>query len=76
MKKVVSLAGLIRTAWGKDEVAMPYSLRDTREMVEAASIHRDVGMAFKQTYYGYVTDDQERKALRDMWNMVFPTTTL
>lgn len=76
LKKIVSLAGLIRTAWGKDEVAMPYSLRDTREMVEAANIHRDVGMAFKQTYYGYVTDDQERKALRDMWNMVFPTIKL
>ena len=76
LKKVVSLAGLIRTAWTKDEVAMPYSLRDTRELVEAAIVHRDVALAFHQTYFGYVTDDSERKALGDMWKMVFPQVKL
>lgn len=76
IKKVVSLAGLIRTAWSKDDVAMPYSLRDTRELIESALVHRDVALAFRQTYYGYVTEDQERKALNDMWKMVFPQVKL
>ena len=73
---VVSLAGLIRNAWKKGEVEMPYSLRDTREFVQAALIHRDADAAFKQTYFGYIQDDQERKALRDMWSMAFPQEKL
>ena len=76
IKKTVSLAGLIRTAWKKGDVGMPYSLRDTKELIEAALVHEDVAMAFTQTFFGYVQDDQESKALRDMWNMVFPTVRL
>jgi cobaltochelatase CobS len=68
----VALAGLIRNAWKKGEVELPYSLRDTRELVEAALIHQDVGVAFHQTYYGYIQDDSEKKALRDAWKMAFP----
>ena len=50
----------------KGEVEMPYSLRDTREFVEAALIHQDAATAFKQTYYGYIQEDSEKKALKDM----------
>lgn len=73
---VVSLAGLIRTAWKKGEVEMPYSLRDTREFVEAALVHQDAATAFKQTYYGYIQDDSEKKALNDAWRMCFPDVKL
>jgi hypothetical protein len=41
-------------------------------LVEAALIHQDVGVAFHQTYYGYIQDDSEKKALRDAWKMAFP----
>ena len=76
IKGVVSLAGLIRNAWKKGDVSMPYSLRDTREFIHAAMIHRDAAMAFEQTFYGYVTDIQERKVLNDMWKLVFPKIQL
>lgn len=73
---VVSLAGLIRTAYKKGEVEMPYSLRDTSEFIQAALVHRNAGEAFKQTYYGYIQEDSERKALKDAWRMVFPNEEL
>lgn len=73
---VVKMAGLVRTGWKKGDISMPYSLRDTQEMVCAALIHEDAAVAFKQTFFGYINDDQEVKALRDMWRMVFPDIKL
>lgn len=71
IKKVVSLAGMIREGWKKGEITAPYSIRDTQEFVEAALFHQDVAVGFKQTYYGAIKDDEEQKAIRDVWNTVF-----
>lgn len=67
---VVKLANLIRKGWKKGEVGMPYSVRDTQEFVEAALIHQCPAKAFSQTYYGYISDESEKKAVADMWKVV------
>lgn len=69
--RVVSLANLIREGWKKGDLSAPYSVRDTQELVEAALIHRDVGRAFTQTYFGAIKDESEVRALRDMWSTAF-----
>jgi len=69
-KKTVQLAGLLRKAWDSGKIEMPYSVRDTQEMVEAALLHRSAAAAFQQTYFNSVKDDSERKAIRDMWDTV------
>ena len=74
VKKVVSLAGLLRTAWKKGKVSAPYSLRDTQELVENALHFRNLPLAFTNTYYGVVKEDAERKSIRESWTTVYGTT--
>ena len=38
--------------------------------------HRSAQEAFKQTYYGYIQDDSEKKALNDAWRLCFPDEKL
>lgn len=70
-RKVVSLAGMIREGWNKGDITAPYSIRDTQELVEAALVHRDVGRAFTQTYFGAIKDPEESNAVRDIFRTVF-----
>lgn len=71
LKRVVSLANTIRSAWETGELTAPYSVRDTQEFVEAALVHNDAGRAFTQTYFGALAEDSERKAVRDLWKAAF-----
>ena len=69
-KKIVTLAGLLRKAWDNGDIEMPYSVRDTQELAEAALFHQSVATAFKQTYLSSVRDDTERATIIDLWNTV------
>jgi MoxR-like ATPase len=73
VKKVVSLAGLLRTAWKKGEVSAPYSLRDTQELVENALHFHNLPLAFTSTYYGVVKEDAERQSIQKIWTTVYGT---
>lgn len=76
IRACVSLATIIRTGWDKDEFTAAYSLRDTGEFIDAALKHQDAGVAFKQTYYNVVKDEDERKALEEGWKLAFPSNKL
>lgn len=69
--RVVSFAGLLRTAWKKGDIVAPFSIRDTQEWVEASLFMQDIAAAFKQTYFNSVKDDSEAKAIRDCWKTAF-----
>jgi len=68
--KVVQLANLLRKGWDKGEIELPFSVRDTQQLVETAMIHNSVARAFTQTYYGAVKDEDERKCINDHWTIV------
>lgn len=71
LKKVVTLANMIRSGWKKGDISAPYSLRDTKEMIEATLFLKDPAAGFRMTYFGAVQDESEVKALRDSFTTVF-----
>lgn len=68
--KVVQMAGLLRQAWNNDDIAMPYTLRDTKDFLFNAVQLQDVKEAFSITYYQAVNDDSERNTIRKAWDVV------
>lgn len=68
---VVQLGNQIREGWKKGEFTAPYSIRDTKEMVEASLLFQSPAEAFKFTYFGAIKDTAEAEALRKIWQSVF-----
>jgi cobaltochelatase CobS len=70
ISKSIQLANLIRTAWAKDDVSLPFSLRDSQSLVQNAMRLQSVSKAFSLCYYQAIADDNERAAVKKAWEMV------
>ena len=70
IKKVVMTGGLIRRAWAKDDVSLPFTLRKTQNWLKNIKETGDIALAFKLSYLNSCTSDDEKKAVTKAYNSI------